>query len=181
MALKGAPDGSQFNLDTLFPIAESLVPTIFQQVCKGYGDSPQAYSLPVRTHTVTLANGVGTLPDEVLTVCKYGATIADPDDVAMAQTQTLVPFWNDFVQPRNNLQLQLTWWTIKGGTDFHLLQPQEEYDPASGFDGDIEYTSPSVVAIPASSGATLVAPDEIISDLQDALSKALMGQMKAAA
>jgi hypothetical protein len=45
MALKGAPDGSQFNLDTLFPIAESLVPTIFQQVALSYVGDPQAESL----------------------------------------------------------------------------------------------------------------------------------------
>jgi hypothetical protein len=179
MALKGAPDGSQFNLDTLFPIAESLVPTIFQQVALSYVGDPQAESLLRRTHTVAMTSGVGTLPDEALTSCKFGASIADPDDVTVAQTQTLVPFWSDFIQPRNGIQLQLNWWTVKGDDELNYLAPQEEY-PGS-FTGDLEVTIASVPSIPSTSSATLDVPGEVLSDLQDALSKALMGEMKKAA
>jgi hypothetical protein len=178
MALAGVDPNASPLLD-IEMVAESLVPTIFQQVALSYVGNPQSESLLRRTHTIEMIDGVGTLPDEVLTSCKYGASIASPDDVTVAQTQTLVPNWQDFVQPRNNLQAQLNWWTVKGDDELYYLEPQEEYPGA--FTGDLEYTGASVPAIPASASAALDVPGEVLSDLQDALSKALMGQMKVAA
>lgn len=178
MALRGQDPNVSPLLD-IEMVAESLVPTIFQQVALSYVGNPQAESLLRRTHTISMSGGTGTLPDEALSSCKYGASIADPDDVTVAQTQTLVPFWTDFIQPRNNLQLQLNYWTIKGDSALYYLAPQEEY-PGS-FASDLELTIASVPEIPATSGATLDVPSEVLSDLQDALSKALMGEMKKAA
>jgi len=178
MALAGADPNVSPLLD-IEMVAESLVPTIFQQVALSYVGNPQAESLLRRTHTVTMTNGAGTLPEEALTSCKYGATIADPDDVTVAQTQTLVPQWVDFVQPRNNLQSQLSWWTIKSDNTLHYLAPLEEYPGA--FTGDLEITIASVPEIPATADADLNVPEEVLSDFQTALAQALASQTKQAA
>jgi len=174
MALAGVDPNTSPLLD-IEMVAESLVPTIFQQVALSYVGDPQAESLLRRTHTITMSGGTGTLPDEALTSCKYGASIASSTDVTVAQTQTLIPFWPDFIQPRNNLQLQLNYWTIKGDDALYYLAPQEEF-PGT-FAGDLELTIASVPGIPALESATLDVPGEVLSDLQSALSKALMGQM----
>lgn len=151
--------------------AESLLPIVFQQVALKYAATEEGRSLLRRTHTVVMSSGTGSLPDEALTACKFGASIADDSDVTVAQTQTLVPFWQDFIQPRDNIQLQLNWWIVKGDRSVYLLQPSEEY-PGS-FSGDLEVTIASVPAIPASAGTAIDADDEVISDILQALAAAI--------
>lgn len=158
-------------------VAETLVPTVFQAVALKYAADPETASLLRRTFAVTLTNGVGTLDDDVLTSCTWGASIANPSDVAMAQTQTLVPYFQDFIAPRDNIQNLLTYWIVKGDNALHVLLPGDVYDPNDGFDGNLEYTGASVPAIPASSGATLNVPSEVLSDLVNGLSLALRGKL----
>lgn len=159
--------------------AEALAPVIFQEVAQGYAADPNSWSLLRRTHTIAMVDGAGVLPDEVLTSCAVGAVIASPDDVTVLQNQAFVPNWNDFVSPRDNIQSLLTYWIIRGDDDLHILQAGEEYDPDDGFTGDIEYTGASVPEIPATFSDTLDVPSEVLSDLQNALSKALMGKLGA--
>lgn len=153
--------------------AESMVPSVFQDVAIRAAADPEKRSLLRRTHTVAMTNGVGTLPDEALTSCKYGASISDPADDSIAQVQTLVPEWPDFVQTRSGIQSELAWWIIKGDDQLFYVEPNASYDPASGFTGNIEITIASVPEIPATPGATLDVPGEILSDLLSAMALAL--------
>jgi hypothetical protein len=104
---------------------------------------------------LTLTNGVATLPDEALTSCLWNSSIDDPSDVTVAQAQSFVQEWFDFVQPRDNWQIQINWYTVRGDTDFHYLAANEEYDPSSGSTLSLELTIPSVPAVPASASATV--------------------------
>jgi hypothetical protein len=154
---------------------ESLVQTVFQNVAIQKTADEEGRSLLRRTHTLTLTNGVAVIPDTVLTQCKYGASISDPSNVAVAQAQSLVPYWQDFVQPRNGIFAQPAWWTIKGDDDFHYIEPNESYDPSSGFSGPLELTIASVPEVPASASDPVVVVTEVFSDLVTALAQAIRG------
>lgn len=154
---------------------ESLVGTVFQNVALQKAADEEGRSLLRRTHTLTLTNGVAVLPDTVLTQCKHGASIADPSNVLVAQAQSLVPYWQDFVQPRVGIFAQPAWWTIKGDDDFHYIEPNESYDPSSGFSGELELTIASVPEVPASASATVDVPAEVFSDLVTAFAAAIRG------
>jgi hypothetical protein len=162
---------------------ESLVQTVFQTVARRLADDEEGRSLLRRTHSITLTNGVGVVPDEVLTQCKYGASIADSADDTVAQLQSLVPYWQDFVQPRSGLMAQIPWWTIKDDVALHYLEIGEDYDPTTGFNGPIELTIASVPVVPAANTDPLDVVAEVFSDLVTALATAIKGllQQKVAA
>lgn len=176
-ALRGG-DAAKFpNLKDGTTILESLVPSIFQAVAESYASNPRKLSLLRRTHTLAVSNGVATLPDEALTSCLWNSSIADPDDLTVAQAQSFVQEWIDFIAPRDNWQIQLNTFTVKGDTDFHFLEANADYDPSSGLTGDLELTIPSVPAIPAAATDTVDAPSEVTSDIVEALANALRGSV----
>src|ERR1043165_3707515 len=158
---------------------ESFVTNVFQNVALKFAADEEGRSLLRRTHSITLTNGVGVVPDEVLTQCKWGASIADPDDLTVAQLQSFVPYWSDFVQPRSGLQADIPWWTIKGDDDFHYLEAGEDYDPVDGFNGLIELTIATVPTVPASVTNTIDVPSEVLNDLITGLANAIRGLLLA--
>jgi hypothetical protein len=182
-ALRGMDANTAPNLDDATTIMEALVPTVFQEVALQYAGDPDQQSLLRRTHTISMSNGAGTLPDEVLSQCLNNASVADPADISVGKFQTFVPQYPDFIGPRDNIQIQLNWWTCKGDTDFLFLEANEEYDPSSGFTGDLELTAPSVPAVPATASDPVVVPEEVASDLVEALADSLRREInkKAAA
>lgn len=161
--------------------AEALVPSVFQNVAMAYAANPHTQSLLRRTHTLSVVNGVATLPAEVLSAGKVGAVVSDPVDLTVAQNQAMVWFWNDFVAPRSGILSQIPQWIIRGDDEFHYLEANESYDPSSGFTGDLEIDISSVPEIPATAGATLDVPSEVLSDLIEALAVAIRNQAKAVA
>lgn len=179
--LRGVDAAVAPNKDDATGIMEALLPTVFQDVAMRYAANPDKRSLLRRTHTIAMTNGVGTLPDEVLSAGKAGATISDPDDVTVAQSAAMVWYWNDFVAPRSGLLLQIPQWIIKGDDVLVYLEADEEYDSASGFTGDLDLTIASVPEIPATAATTLDVPNEVLSDLVAALADALRIQTRAAA
>ena len=168
MALSGVDANQSQPLD-MEMTAEALVPTIFQQVALSAAADPDKQSLLRRTHTVTLTSGVGTLPGEVLTQRLNSATVIDPDDDTVAQDMSYIPQWFDFLEAKD-YENRLGYWTVKGDDEIHYIRPTDTVETKNG---DIDITVASVPAIPATSGATLVVPDEILSDLQAALANAL--------
>jgi hypothetical protein len=165
--------------------AETLVPTVFQDVAMSYAADPDKRNILRRTHTLTLTNGVADLPDEALSAGKAGAVINDPTDVTVAQNAAMVWYWNDFVAPRSGLLSQIPQWIINDDdgllNTFHYLEANETYDPSSGFTGSLEIMISSVPEIPATAGTALSVPGEALSDLISALASALRNQMKAVA
>jgi len=163
--------------------AESLVPTVFQNVAMEYAGDPEKRNILRRTHTLTLTNGVANLPDEALSAGKAGAVINDPTDVSVAQNASMVWYWNDFVAPRSGLLSQIPQWIINddNGTlnTFYYLEANATYDPSSGFTGSLEIMIPSVPTIPATASAALDVPSEALSDLIEALASALKIPVKA--
>lgn len=160
--------------------AETLVPTVFKEVAMRYAADPDKRSLLRRTHTLAVTTGVASLPATVLTQGKAGATISDPADDTVAQNQTMIWYWNDFVAPRSGLLSQIPQWLIQDD-NFYYLEANATYDPAAGFTGDIELTISSVPVIPATAATTLDVPEDALPDFITALALALRSPMKAVA
>lgn len=175
----------QSGLQNVDAQAEALVPTVFQNVATAYANDPERRNLLRRTHTLTLTNGVADLPAEALSAGKAGATISHATDTSVAQNAAMVSYWNDFVAPRSGLLLQIPQWFIDDDdgllNQFYYLEADEEYDPASGYTGSLVIRIASVPEIPATAGATLNAPSEVISDLINALALELRNQATKAA
>lgn len=178
-AQRGGEKAELANLNTQ-SVAESIIPTALQDVALKFARTDEGRSLLRQTHTITLANGVGTIPATALTQCKWGALVSDPDDVTVAQAQSLVPEWQDFVQERAGVMAEPVWWTIKGNSDFHYLESGETYDPAAGKDGDIELTIATVPEVPTDPDAELTWPDEVQMDVVDYTAELLRGAKLAA-
>lgn len=172
-ALRGMGANTAPNLDDATTIMEAMIPTVFQEVALQYAGDPDQQSLLRRTHTIAMSNGAGTLPDEVLSQCLNNANVTDPNDVSVGKFQSYVPQFVDFIGPRDNIQAQLNWWTCKGDTDFLFLEANAEYDPSSGFTGNLDLTVPSVPAVPATASDPIVVSEEIASDLVEALADTL--------
>lgn len=152
--------------------AETLVPTVFQQVATRFAADPDKRSLLRRTHAITMTNGVGALPAAVLSAGKAGATISISSDATVAETAAMVWYWNDFIAPRSGLLSQIPQWIINDD-DIYYLAADATYSAASGFSGSLDLTISSVPVIPATAATTLDVPDEALSALVEALASAL--------
>jgi hypothetical protein len=171
---RGGESAEQANLNTR-SVIESIMPSVLQDVALRLARTEEGRSLLRVTHTITLTSGVGIVPAVALTQCKWGASISDPLDTTVAQLQSLVPYWQDFVQPRDGLAADLPWWTIRGDSDFHYLEAGEDYDPSDGYDGDIELTIATVPAMPTVAGDPLGWPVEVETDVIDCAAEMLRG------
>jgi len=159
--------------------AEVLVPEVWQAVVMSYAADPQKASLLSRDHTITLTNGVGDLPEEVLTLCKFNSTAYDPDDDVVGPTVSLVRTWNDFTSP-SSLDRLTTRYTLKDQQIFWVEQG-ESYSSTDGKDGDVVLNIPSVPEIPATEDTEIDAASEFLSDAITSLAQRLRGVMEKAA
>ena len=159
--------------------AETLVPEVFQAVALSYAADPQKASLLSRDNTIALTNGAGTLPDAVLSTCKFNGTVSVPSDDTIGPKMSLVRTWLDFISPSSTDRL-MGRWTIKD-SGFYWIDPGDAYSSTSGRTGNITFNVPSVPAIPATEGATLVVHDEVQSDLISSLAQRLRGVLEKAA
>jgi hypothetical protein len=152
-------------------VAESLIPIVFQNVTLAAAKDPEKRSLVLQTHTITLTNGVGTIPDEVLTSQKFDATVVDPDDDTIGPLMSLILEWKDFIDPTNDVRLG--YWTIKNGRELHWINPNENYSSTDGKDGEIELTIVTTPTQPATASSLIDADEEIQSDLLNSLVQAI--------
>lgn len=178
-AQRGGERAELANLNTQ-SVIEAMMPSVLQDVALKFARDEEGRSLLRETHTITLTLGVGTVPASVLTQCKWGASISDPLDTTVAQLQSLVAYWQDFVQLRTGLEADIPWWTIRGNDEFYYLAAGEDYDPTAGYDGDIELTIATVPSIPAAATDQTTWPPEFESDVIDYGAEMLRG-MKIAA
>lgn len=144
-------------------VSEALIPIVFQNVTLAAAKDPEKRSAVMQTHTVTLANGMGTIPDEVMTSQKFDATVVDPDDDTIGPLMSLILEWKDFIDPTNDVRLG--YWIIRQSRELQWINPNEQYASGSGKTGNIELTIVTTPTKPASASSTIDADDEILSDL----------------
>jgi hypothetical protein len=178
MALSGA-DASKSSLLNPEQTAESLVSNVFRNITLIINADPDKRSLLRRTHTVALTTGVGTLPTTILMEALTGATISDPDDATVAKNMSYVPDYFDFLDAKA-YEPRLGYWHVSANTTTgNTISYVRPADAAPAKTGNITLVVVTVPTVPATSGATLDAPQEFINLALAELSNAL--RMKEAA
>lgn len=172
-AMRGLPNSATIDLDTWFPIAESLCPTIFQQVGEDAAGDERKRSLLRKNLTVTVVNGSATLTDETLTAYMEDATYLDESD--LTKSYSWVRNWGDFIDP--NLDFRLGYFCVKNGVVLNQREPGDVYSTSSGFTGSMLMNIPCVPVIPTNATDAIDVPDEVLNDLLDIGESTLRGQM----
>jgi hypothetical protein len=173
MALAGLEPGAQIDLDDT-DIAETLLPSVFQEVGVEAAKDEATRSLLRRSKTVEFTDGAATLTDDVLTQYKSAATLYNPDDLTV--TYSLQLEWVDFISPNGDSRdgrFHID------GTTIRVIEPGEVYDPNGGITEERVYVGCCVPEIPESADDELDIPDELINDVLDKLAFALRGKATA--
>jgi len=179
-ALAGA-DASESVLLNMEQTAESLVSPVFKSVTLAINADPDKRSLLRRTNTIVLTTGAGVLPATILMECLPGATITDPDDDTIAQDMSYVPDYFDFLDAAG-YEVRLGYWTVTANpTTGNVLRYIRPGDTVETKTGDVDLTVVTVPTVPATSGATLDAPQEFIDMATIALAIALSSKIAKAA
>lgn len=178
MVLSGA-DASESTLLNMEQTAESLVSTVFRSVTLVINADPDKRALLRRANTIVLTTGVGTLPTTILMECLLGATLADPDDSAIAKNMSYVPDYFDFLDAKA-FEPRLGYWHVSAnattGNTIRYIRPADTVETKTG---NISLTVVTVPSVPTLATDTLNAPQEFIDMALVQLSNAL--RMKVAA
>lgn len=178
MVLSGA-DASESTLLNPEQTAESLVPSVFKSVTLQICADPDKRALLMRSHTIALTTGVGTLPTTILMECLFTGTVSDPDDAAIAKNMSYVPGYFDFLDAKA-FETRLGYWTVIANTTTgNVIRYIRPADTAETKTGNITLVVVTEPTIPALHTDTLNAPQEFIDLATVQLSNAL--RMKVAA
>ena len=151
-------------------IAETLFPVVSQEVSEAAAASPYKRSLLRRTKSVTLVAGEATLTDDVLTGYFNDAVLLKTDNLNFHYTYRDYP---EFIR-RNDTRLG---YFTRNGVTLMVRDPAQAFTQPLTATGARALVTPCVVVKPATADTDIDAPDEILSDLQDALSEALRGHL----
>lgn len=170
-AQRGGERAELANLNTQ-SVIESIMPSVLQEVTLKYagGDSNQQ-SLLRQTHAVTLTDGVGVLPGEVLTTCVWGSNVFVDDEPTLGPLMSYTP-WIDFIAPATSGLIGR--YSIRGSHEFYWADPGEDY-PNLTRDGEVSVTIATVLSIPASATDQTGWPSEAESDIIDRAAEYLRG------
>lgn len=169
-AQRGGEKAELANLNTQ-SVIESIMPSVLQDITQKYarGDSNQQ-SLLRQTHTITLTNGVGTIPAEVLTTLVWGSNVYVDDDPTVGPLMSYTP-WISFINPADD---RLGYYSIRGNDEFYWADPGESY-PDLTRDGQVSLTIATVLSIPADPDTETGFPSEAESDIIDLAANWLRG------
>lgn len=159
-------------------IAESLAPLVIYEVSRRYAADPKRRPLTLATHTLSVTDGVATLPPQVLTEYLEFGVLADSGDATFTKRWRYVS-WLDFTRPMEDALGYFSVNTETGGgvdTFIHITEPDTTYTPGSGFTGSLTLTTPTAVTVPTAATNDLQAPQEIQQDIVLGLARALNGQ-----
>lgn len=169
-ATRGMPPAESAAIDAI-GLADTLFPVVSQAVSEAAAADEYKRSLLTRTKTVTLSAGTATLTDDVLTRFMPDAVFYDP--AALTKKYSWRPY-QDFIRksdPRVGV------FSLSGGVTLVVREPGQQFVSPLTASGDRTLVIPSVVVKPATATTAVDCPDEILSDLDEALSEALRGQL----
>lgn len=152
-------------------IADSLFPVVSQAVSEAAATDEYKRSLLMRTKTVTLIAGSATLTSDVLTHFMPDAVFYDP--AALTKKYSWRPY-QDFVR-RSDPRLGV--FSLQGGTTLVVREPNQQFVVPLTATGARTLVVPCTVVKPALATDQIDCPDEILSDLDEALSEVLRGQI----
>jgi hypothetical protein len=155
--------------------AEFIAQTLFDEVAQSVSEAAAANeykrSLLRRTKTITLVAGEATLSDDVLTHYVADAELLYPSSLTKHYA------WRDYPDFVRRGDKRIGIFTIIGGVTLQVVDPNQNFTIPLSATGSRLLTLPCVVLKPATADTAVDAPNEILSDLTEALSNALRGQL----
>lgn len=151
-------------------IAETLFPVVAQSVSEAAAADPAKRSLLRRQKTVTLVAGQATLTDDVLTKYFNDATLMNTSNLNQKYIYRDYP---DFIR-KNDLRFG---YFTRNGTTLLVRDVGQQFTSPLTASGARLLTTPCVVVRPATADTNIDAPEEIVSDISEALAEALRGQI----
>ncbi len=149
-------------------IADTLFLIVSQAVCESAAMDEYKRSLLRREKSLTLVAGSATLTDDVLTHYIADATLIDP------ATLTRRYAWRDYPDFIKRGDRRIGIFCVRG-TLFQMIDPNVGFTVPLTATGARTLTIPCVVVKPALATDQVDCPDEILSDLDEALANALRG------
>lgn len=149
-------------------IADTLFPVVSQAVSEAAAADEFKRSLLRREKSVTLVAGLATLTSDVLTRYMADATLLDPATLTKKYT------WRDYSHFVRTSDRRLGEFTCNG-TTLMVRDPNQSFAVPLTASGARTLIIPCVVVKPATATTAIDCPDEILSDLDEALSEALRG------
>lgn len=160
-------------------VAESLCSEVFREVSEECAGDERLRHMLRKTKSISLAAGIGTLTDDVLTKYFDESCVNDPNDLTKAERMTWEPQYMDFIRPQMTVLNGLGSYTIKGERALHWRDPNEVYDGTLQMTGTVQLITPCIVVVPATAATNVDAPDEIIDLLIGRLAARLRGMIPA--
>lgn len=144
-AQRGGEAAELANLDTQ-SIIEAIMPSVLQEITTRYAANENTWSILRQTSTIAMTNGVGDLPDAVLTECLKGGMVLEPDDAdVLPEDIALIPQYVDFVAAKG-YEDRLGYWCVLGNRILHYVSPTGDY---GDFTGDLDYIGATTPTVPA--------------------------------
>ena len=169
-ALRGMEPNASPNLDAEM-IAESLFAEVAQAVSEAAAADEYRRSLLRRSKALALVAGSATLTDDVLTKFIADATLFDP--AALSKHYT----WRDYPDFVRRSDSRLGVFTLSDGVMLLVREPGQQFVVPLTATGVRTLVTPCVVVRPTLATDPVDAPDEIISDIIEALGDTLRGTL----
>lgn len=165
------------DISALLPVAEALMPSVFQHVGEDAAGDERKRSLLKQNVSLSFTSGSATLPDYVLSAYMEDATFTDNDD--LTKTYSWVREFGDFISPslQNPPWSNLGYFNVVGRTTIRQIEPGAAYSPTTGITDTRILNIPCIPVKPASESAEFDVPDEVLSDIYEIAAEALRGQL----
>ena len=170
-ATRGMPQEQAALIVDGLGVADTLFPIVSQAVSEAIAADEYKRSLLRREKSITLAAGIATLTDDVLTKFIADSVLFDPANLSRKYA------WRDYPQFVRRSDPRLGEYTVKGGTTLMVRDPNQQFAVPLTATGTRTLVIPCVVVKPATAATAIDAPDEVISDLDEALSIVLRGEL----
>lgn len=169
-ATRGMNPSESMAADAL-SIADTLFPIVSQAVCEAAAADEYRRDLVRREKSVTLAAGTATLTSDVLVHYIADATLLNPANLNMHYA------WRDYPDFVRRGDTRLGIFTVKAGHELQVVDPMIPFTVPLTGSGIRTLVIPCVVVKPTLSTDDVDCVDEILSDLDEALSNALRGSI----
>lgn len=152
-------------------LADTLFPTVSQGVCEAAAADPSRRDLVRRQKSITLVAGAATLTSDVLVHYIQDSVLLDTSSLSKRYA------WRDYPDFVKRGDRRLGIYTVVAGHTLQVIDPNQPFAVPLTTSGARVLTIPCVIQKPASATDDIDANDELISDLDEALSNALRGEV----
>lgn len=161
-------------LDDAEVLVQSLLRTVFRKVDRDCAADPRKRSLLRREKTIALTNGVGTLPEEVITRFMDESSVRVVDDESNIGGQmSYLQNWIDLTQTKDT---RCGYYAIRGQRELWWVDPGSTFSFTTGRNSQIGIFVPCYTTIPADADSDIDADPEWSDAALLELTQALLAQ-----